>query len=263
MTRWTRIGRLALVLLLSLSAPAALAQSSDPAGLVAAMRDAAARLDTDTAEARAREALAQFDRLSPDQLVEVHALLGVILHARDEPVEARRQFEAALSLNPDLSLDPVLVSPVTLAFFAAIRDAVSRTDGPVAPGVVRYVRVPDARPGAALRSLVLPGWGQVHKGETARGRVLAAAWGAGAAATVGAHLARAQARRRYLDAGTSAEAEARYPAYNRWHRARTGLALGMAAVWAVAVVDALARPQPTPAVALRPAVDGLSLRVRL
>ena len=254
---------LAVCAALLLLAPAA-AQPADVDDLLRAMREASARFDAETAEARAREALARTDALSPDQLVEVHTTLGVLLHGRNEPVEARRQFEAALSLAPAHRLDPVLVSPKTVELFDTVRREMGEA-APERPPAVRYVRVYDPRPGAALRSLAAPGWGQFHKGDRARGWAFAVAGGGLAAGTVAAHAARTSARRRYLDAATPDDAAARYPAYRDWHRARAAFATGAALVWAASVVDALATGGPEPPDAGPEIVatpGGLSLRVR-
>lgn len=254
--------RLALALAL-VAAPLA-AQPADPADLMRAMRDAVARADDATAEARAREALARYEALSPDQLVEVHTTLGILLHARDEAIEARRQFEAALSLRPDLELDPVLVSPKTIDFFDEIRAEVAPTAGePVRSATIRYVAVPDPRPTAALRSLAVPGWGQIGKGDRTRGIAFATAWGVGLAGTLGSHLARADARRAYLAAGTPEEATALYADYDRWHKARAAFALGTGVVWAAAVVDALATGGPEAPGALSLTPGGVTVRLGL
>ena len=260
----------ALLALALLTASTALAQpASSPADLIRAMEDAVVRLDYDVAEARAREALARFDALTPDQLVTVHSALGVLLYARNEPVEARRQFEAALSLNPALSLDPVRTSPKTLEFFGEVRsDAVSEAGGGTrAEPAVRYVVLEDRRPGAALRSLAVPGWGQFHKGDRAKGWAFAAATGALVAGAFAAQGARAAAREDYLAAPTEAEAARRFAPYNRWHRARNALALGAGAVWAASALEALLTggPEAPPSLAVEPApeVVGLRLRVRM
>jgi hypothetical protein len=262
------IGRLLCLCLLALLAVASEAQPAlEPTELIRAMEDAVARLDYDTAELRAREALARFDALTPDQLVTVHIALGVLLHARNEPVEARRQFEAALSLDPALELDSVLVSPKTLQFFRDIQRTLRPGQGPPASPAIRYVVLSDPRPDAALRSLLLPGWGQFYKGDRAKGWAFVATGGTLAASTLAATFARSQARAEYTAATTDGEAEALYPAYNRWHRTRNALAIGTAAVWIASTLEALTTGEPVAreggAVDLVPEGLGVQLRVSL
>lgn len=258
--------RLLLVLLTVVSAsPAAWGQpDSDPSELVQAMQEAVDRLDYETAEARARDALARFAELAPDQLLRVHTTLGLLLHARGDAVEARQQFEAALSLDPGLVLDPVLVSPVTLEFFETIKAERDRAEPAGAVPTVRYVVLEDRRAGAALRSLLAPGWGQFYKGDRTQGWVFASAAGTLLAGTLLTSVARGQARSDYLDAATSAEAADLYATYNGWHRARTAFAVGTALVWVASATEALATGGPRAPAALQvtPAPGGLRLVAR-
>ena len=261
----SRVG-LALWLVGVLWAAPASAQTGDPSGLIEAMQDAYERLEYGTAERRAREALAGFDAFSPDQLVEVHTTLGLILYARNEPLEARAQFEAALSLDPRLALDPLFVSPKTLDFFEEVRDGMAQNSGTTREPLVRYVRVRDLRPAATVRSLAVPGWGQLYKGESAKGWLLVGLWGATAVGTATAHVFRSQAQDDYLAATEPAEIADRYNTLNTWHRARTALALGTVAVWAYAALDALAfGPPEARAFSVAPTVGGgeVGLRVRV
>ena len=130
----------ALGLLLVLAAGPGAAQ---PAGVVEAVEAAYERLDYVAAEDLARAALGDYEAHPPDALVRLHTLLGLILYARGDALEAATQFRAALTLDPSLVLDPLLVSPATIDFFEDIRVSVQREQGAEAtPGaVVRYVRV--------------------------------------------------------------------------------------------------------------------------
>lgn len=259
-------GCVVLLLVLCAAPGLAHAQTSDPVGLLGAMEDAYQRLDYATAERLAREALATPELLSADQIVRVHTTLGLLFHARGEPLEARQHFAAALSLDPGLTLDPVLVSPKTLSFFETVRDQVADSADAAAGPTVRYVRVRDRRPAATLRSLAVPGWGQLYKGERAKGWVLAGAWGAFATGTLAAHIVRSEARQDYLDATTPLEIAERYDTYNAWHRARGALMIGAAAVWAYAAFDALVSEGPrTDDLALTASERGVgvALRIRL
>lgn len=257
--------RLVVWALLLLAAPLA-AQPLDAADRLRAVREATARLDYASAEARAREALANPAGLAPDDLVEIHAALGVVLHARGADVEAREQFLAALSINPALALDSVLVSPRTLDLLENVRAAAGRTDAPTS--AVRYVVLVDRRPAAALRSAVLPGWGQLHKGDRGRGLAFAAGVGAAAIGTAVAHGAYNAARDRYRAATTREAAIETYAEANRLYRLRGVLGVAVAAGWTAAVVEALLTgapraPSNASSTTVRLASGRLALHVRL
>ncbi len=254
--------RLRLVLLaLTLAVPSVVrAQTASPADLLQAVRQATAQGDYAAAEARAREALLHYADFAPDQLVEIHTTLGIVLHARNEAVEARRQFEAALSLDPTFVLDPVLVSPRTVELFETLRADRARTEPLGAPSpAVRYVVLTDPRPGAALRSALLPGWGQFAKGDRARGIIFAVGVGTSAAASVAAHVAYTQADGRYDAATMPDEIDRTYRTANRLYRTRNVLALVTALGWGAAVFDALIAGGPR--VPGDPSSPGASVRI--
>jgi tetratricopeptide (TPR) repeat protein len=263
-----------LGLALSLAAvPAAAQPGPDPAAAVSAVEAAYEALDYAQAEALARQALARSEAFTRAQLVRLHTTLGLLLFARNDALGASEQFRAALSLDQALTLDPVLVSPVTLAFFDETKGAFLRERAGEVVGTgpaVRYVVVRDVRPDAALRSIVLPGWGQRMKGQRAKGWVLTGAWAGALGASVATHIQRGRARQEYLrdDITDPDSIAANYRHYNRWHRARGALLLGAGVVWAAAIVDALATGAPeapgaAPArLAVEPAGAGLRLRFR-
>ncbi len=238
----------ALILVASVAVGPARAQAPGEA-VVAAVRAALQQFAYAEAEQQARAALAEPERFSLDQLTELHALLGQVAYAQGEEVEARRQFEAALSLNPHLTLDPLLVSPKIIAFFEEVKRTWTPPEAGASPTEAppRYVVVPDPRPAAALRSMLVPGWGQLYKGERRKGRWLLGAWVGTAGATAAAHLARARAEDAYLAAREPDRIADRYQRFDRWHKLRNNLALAAAGVWVVSYVDALVAPGDGPA----------------
>jgi len=254
-------------LLLLLAAPVPAQTARDASATVVAVETAYEVLDYAQAEALARAALASPDVFTGAQLVRLHTTLGLILYARNDALGAAQQFRAALSLDANLTLDPVLVSPVTLAFFDEVKSTyIGERAGEGRPQPpTRYVVVRDTRPGAALRSAVVPGWGQRARGQTARGWALTAAWSATLGAGVAAHIQRTRAREAYLEETDPDLVEDRYQTYNTWHRLRGGLLAGAGLVWAGAVVDALATgaPEAPARIAVGPAGAGLRLTVGL
>jgi len=240
---------------------------ADPSTVVAQVESAYQRLEYAEAEALARQALANFSVFTPDQIVRLRTTLGLIYFARNETTEAAEQFRFALSVNPNLALDPLLVSPTTIAFFETTKEAFlrERQTGHAGEAVTRFIVVNDARPGATWRSLVLPGWGQRHRGARTKGWLLTGAAVATLGGGLGAHVERQRARRAYLEEQDPALIEDRYQTYRTWHNVRGGLFLGAAAVWAYAAVDALvvrgAVPEGAP-VEVTPGGAGLQLRWR-
>ena len=223
-----------------------LAQPASPEAQRDSLRAAYERFEYDRAEAFARAILGRYAEHPPGTIVEAHTTLGILLFARGADVEARQQFADALALDPTLRLDPLLVSPKTVEAFEAVRREAEARRLPAAqdPPPARYVLVRDPRPGAALRSMVVPGWGQFHKRERAKGWAFAGAFVLTAGGFVGAHLQRGRAEDAYLAEDDPARVAERYEAFNTWQRTRGVLGLAAGAVWLASTLDALATGAP-------------------
>jgi len=183
--------------------------------------------------------IAEPARAATTDLAQAHLLLGVIEYTENKIEAARSRFVSALQLQPGIRPDAATVSPKIVEFFEGL---ISTPDTSQGEAEIRYVTLVDERPGAALRSMLLPGWGQMHKGDRTKGVALASAWVATAGATAFMHVSRAGARERYIDETDPELVAERYDAFNRRHRIRNAVALSAAGVWLVAYVDALATP---------------------
>ena len=192
--------------------------------LLASMVSAYQQLEYDRAEAYAMEILNAYNDYPVEVLTQVHTTLGIIRYGQNDQQEAQKQFEAALSLNPELVLDPALVSPKILTFFDSLKANIQNNLGSQGTQAeVRYLVLADPRPAAAMRSMVLPGWGQWYKDEKKKGSLLMGLWGASAASTVALHLMRQEAQRSYRRATDPDVIADRYNTYNRRNKVRNGL----------------------------------------
>ena len=206
------------------------------------------QLNYSEAEKKARAALEEYQRFDVDELTELHKILGIIYYSENRTVEAKSHFQSALDLTPDLTLDSLLVSPKILRFFNTVKaewQAKAQQPGSET-ATLRYVRVQDPRADASLRSMLLPGWGQVYKGERKKGHLLMAAWGVGVVGSITAHIARNNARDAYRAETDPEQIESRYQTYNDYHKLRNGFLLFSAGVWLYSYFDALLKAAPFP-----------------
>ena len=209
------------------------------------LREAYQRLDYERAEEAGRTILQDYQAYSSEALTEVYTTLGIIHFTQDNQPVARRHFENALALTPALQLDPNLTSPKILAFFEEVQaNQMATLPGPgeTPTAEVRYVLVQDPRPAAAMRSMVLPGWGQRYKAEQKRGWIFTGAFAGLGAGALTTHLLRQDAQRQYRAEADPARIEDRYQSFNQWHKTRNNLALAAGAVWVASYLDALLRP---------------------
>lgn len=190
------------------------------------------------AEKKARRALEDYKRFSPSELVELHTYLGCTLFALGNIEAAKKEFRTALSLNPHLTLDPVYISPKIISIFEEVKAEWKPEKQEEVAKEIRYIFVPDKRPGAAVRSLIFPGWGQLYKGERKKGVILMSLSAVSLGGLLYSQIAQVQAHDRYLEAKVPAEIESRYKHYNNLYKTRNSLILLCAALWAYSYIDA-------------------------
>ncbi len=211
--------------------------------LVQEVKNAYTQLRYTEAEIKARTVLAAYQNFSPDQLSETHKILGLIYYSQNKISESGEQFVSALSIDPLLKLDPVLVSPKILKFFEKVKTDFEskRQEKILNQPKVRYIRLTDPRPDAIVRSMIIPGWGQVYKGEKTKGRFLMAAWGVTFVGAVGSHLARKSAEDKYISETNPDLVKSKFDDFNKWHVARNNFAIAATGIWLYSYFDAIFR----------------------
>jgi len=126
-------------------------------------------------------ALQYLKQLNKNEQVEAYKYLAFSYVAFGDKEKAKEQFKKALTLDPKLELDPATVSPKIIKIFEEAKAEmvpVTPVPQPVQPPQTKPVE-PIVKPksvstsGALLRSCCLPGWGQLYKGENAKGKTMA------------------------------------------------------------------------------------------
>jgi hypothetical protein len=229
-----------------------------------AVREAYRRLEFDRADSLARRALEERHRFSPAQLVELHIVVANVAYARGDEEAAARHFRLTLQLRPDLALDPLRYSPKVVEFFDNVRQEVAGREQ--LPSIVYQIVEPDPRPAAALRSALVPGWGQSYKGDDAKAWSMFGVW-------AGSTIASMHSRRRLatiradLEQGPEVQLRAELEeAQDRWMRVRTYTTAVAAVTWIASYVDALLHvPDTSVSLHVSPQPDGgmVSFRMRL
>ncbi|MFQ5674846.1 MAG: tetratricopeptide repeat protein [bacterium] len=221
----------------------ALAQDS-AAALIAEIQKAYNEMNFVEARIKAETALQNYQNFSAAQLTEVHKTLGLIYYSQNNPDQSRNQFETALSLDPQLNLDPLFVSPKILDFFNEIKRTwlqKNQQNGDIRDRT-RYIMMYDPRPAAAMRSMIFPGWGQRYKGEKRKGLILSGLWGVGIIGAAVAHIARSNAEDKYLSETNPARIDSRFDTFNTLHKLRNNLLVFSAGVWLFSYFDAILKP---------------------
>ncbi len=167
-----------------------------------------------SAELQARRVL-EDKRVSDSARVQLEKYLGFALVAEGRNESAIEHFIKALRLDSSLTLDPVLTSPKILSVFdTAKQEFRAHEKSPVLTGRAGVVR----RREATFRSLIFPGWDQLHQGRSTKGFILLGAGAAAALSAIASDILRQNARTDYLNASTPALAESRYKTYNLYYK---------------------------------------------
>jgi len=214
------------------------------------------------------------NELPADERARLNLTAGYALIMLNREGEARGYFERALDAVPELTLDPVLVSPKFRVVFdevKAARPPVPTTgglrppeesgDSPrreiLAEGLIR------PSPRSHVMNLLIPGSGQWNEGKKLRG----AAWFMLQAASVGVLVWRIgemrDSREAYLVETETARISAAYDTYNRDYRLAwaAGFAAGLVYLGAQADLALLRFPAKETAVKIKPMGDGIMLAV--
>lgn len=201
-------------------------------------------LNYQQAELKAKQALINYHQFSTNELVELHKYLALIYYAQGEIDPSQKQFKTALSLKPDLSLSPLYVSPKIIEFFNRVKTEYNSGTEKEETLAVKYI--PDKRFGASLRSLALPGWGQIYKGEKKKGVALISLWAVSIGGLLVMQLEQSQLHQEYLDAREPENIASKYDRYNSYYKARNSIAVFTAVLWLYAHIDAALKKENSP-----------------
>ncbi|NUO78681.1 hypothetical protein HUU05_01270 [candidate division KSB1 bacterium] len=195
-------------------------------------------LKFEEAERLGRLALEHGEAYSATELVQLHLIMGYLGYLHQQPEVARSNFESALSLQPDLTLDSLLVSPKIVRMFEQVKNEyrVGLSSGKPA---IKYVMIKDQRLGALRRSLLLPGWGQRHLHQHTRGAIYTTGFLLAVGTGLAFQVAQSQAHRSYLDANTANQIARRYDIYNQRYRVRNAAFIAAGSIWAINLLEVL------------------------
>jgi len=200
------------------------------------------QLDYETAKKIGKQIAADFESYTPIELFEAHKILGIIAYQEGNLKESNSQFDQALSIDRTAELDSVYVSPKIIQFFNELKSTYSsrqKSSEFYKDIQYRYLVQPDPRPAATLRSMILPGWGQLYKNDKTKGYILVGSTTTVTLATVIFHFAQKNAHDEYLKATEPKSIEQKYDKYNSFYKLRNNTALLTAGIWLYAFFDAL------------------------
>ncbi len=168
------------------------------------------------------KALQYLKQLEEGDQVEAYKYLAFSYVAFGDKAKAKEQFKKALVLEPSLTLDPATVSPKIIKVFDEAKSEMP-TVLPTTP-VVEPAKPPVAKQevstsGAMMRSCCIPGWGQMYKGHSSKGKKIMIASGITFGAALFSLILREAAHNNYIDVGPDNidEMDEAYKTYKFWY----------------------------------------------
>lgn len=179
----------------------------------------------------------------PDSiLLPVLRMRTIAFYSLGDSRNAVNNYLEILRRQPDFRFDPLRTSPKIIDYFADIRknflERQSAVDSSSVLPPATIVNQPFPR-GAMMRSLLLPGWGQLHQGNKTKGWIFATL---GAASLTGAIYFAIDTRDkadRYLAITDPTRFDAAYDDYNAAYQKRNVLFAAFSLVWLYSQIDLL------------------------
>jgi tetratricopeptide (TPR) repeat protein len=169
-------------------------------------------------------ALQYLKQLESVDQVEAYKYFAFSYVALGDKEKAKELFKTALTLNPDLILDPATVSPKIIKVFEEAKAEMELEPTPVEPGppepVTPLKKHRVSKTSALMRSCCVPGWGQMYKGHSGKGKKIMIASGITLGASIFSFVRRESAHNTYLDIEPGApqsEFDDAYDKYRTWH----------------------------------------------
>lgn len=190
------------------------------------------------------KALQYLKQLEKGDQVEAYKYLGFSYVAFGDKTKAKEQFKKALVLEPNLTLDPAIVSPKIIKIFEEAKAELPTV--PITTPVVEPTKPPVAKQevstsGAMMRSCCIPGWGQMYKGQDSKGKRMMIAAGVTFGASIISWVLQEAAHTKYLDIGPGNihEMDDAYKRYKFWYSTAVFTSLTFLGVYLYNIYDVI------------------------
>ena len=138
--------------------------------------------------------------------------------------------------QPEYEQDPVLTSPKIIAVFTEARSAHR------AAAQLRGGPTGDSPRSITYRTLLFPGWEQLHRGRSTPGVIFLGTGIAALGTGIALEFLRAETRSEYLAATVPADIASKYSTYNKTRKAEIWAFAAFAAVYLASQIDVVLNP---------------------
>lgn len=196
----------------------------------------------DQAELEALRLLNKQSGLSDVERAELYRILAFSAVARDDTELARQYFRSALQHNPNMRLNRTLTSPKILSVFDEARVDFKQVRILDRETLIQDLKSYRLRIEGGRRSLLLPGLGQFHKGQSWRGSLFMGSAGVSVIGLAYTQVMVMDARDNYERSEEPMTAAQHYEDYRQYWRWRYGFLLATGSIYVISLLDAFLMP---------------------
>ncbi len=171
--------------------------------------------------------------------VDVYLMRARTFYALGNESNSKISFGEILKINKDYMPDPSVVSPKLISLFDEVKSDYIKSLGPDSTSTNQIPKVfdSDLMKGSVARNIILPGWGQLHSGNTPKGIVLSAFSASMLASMIYFISDASQKEKDYLNETDKTLIQEKYNTYNTSYKIRNALIISYAAIWIFSQLD--------------------------
>ncbi|MCL5031569.1 MAG: hypothetical protein M1480_21400 [Bacteroidetes bacterium] len=199
----------------------------------------------------ANELLENKVKINDKDLIEIYRIKAIAQYSLQNEKGAKESFFNILKIDTTFTLDPSTTSPKIIAFFDQVKNdylqvfesekqiVKTKTDTVYIPKIVHSEQSTSELKQAAIRSVILPGWGHLYMGDNLKGTILTSLSLITLGSSIYFIIDSNKKERLYLDALDPSLIQQRYNDYNKSYKLKNISLVSFAAVWLYSQIDLL------------------------
>ena len=199
----------------------------------------------------ANELIKNKQKISDKDLIEVYKLKAIAQYSLQNDKGAKESFFNILKIDTTFTLDAATTSPKIISFFDQVKIdylqvfesekpvVKTKTDTVYIPKVIHSEQSTSELKQAAIRSVILPGWGHLYFGDNLKGTILTSLSLITLGSSIYFIIDSNKKERLYLNAIDPLAIQQRYNDYNRSYKLKNISVISFAAVWLYSQIDLL------------------------
>ena len=223
------------VLLICYGNHSLIAQPTGTSQVINTLTEAYRQFDYATTDRILNDALAGIETYSYEDRIIIFQYQAIREVEKGRPLSAKDFFWKILEIDPTYAPDPLTVSPKISTLFQSTKiDYITSLDDRYSQIEKNFHYNP-----VPWRSLIFPGWEQLHRGYSLKGGIFAGAGIAGIAGLIQSVIHTRSAYDDYRNAVAPDDITHRYDTYNRLYKSQFYWSYACLAIWITSHLDAL------------------------